>query len=152
VRVIKSSLPLLLFALAALFIDAASAWAKKPLPPANSFAFRVCNKTTEEATVAIVSHTAAGSSQFEVEGWWSVGGGKCKTIGTFPIGNFYSYAEDKKGNGDEWSGTDTQQCVQYPGPFGRIALANYTCQANEKTRGFVLQKPANQETFTWNLN
>jgi uncharacterized membrane protein len=88
-----------------------------------------------------------------VQGWGNAGPGTCSTIGTFPLGWFYYYAEETNTQAVVWSGTAANLCVAYPGPFDRIDTANYTCQSNEILRGFSgSQISTTTGAFTWNLN
>jgi uncharacterized membrane protein len=144
--VVKSGLVAIVFAVASLF--AASAGAQ-----AQTFSFVVCNHSSVQASVATASHASPTDANFVVQGWWSVGAGACVTIGSFPQGTFYYYAEQTNTQQLVWKGTDAQVCVQYPGPFTRTNTANYTCASNEELRGFTLSTiAANIGTFTWNLN
>ena len=79
--------------------------------------------------------------------------GTCSTIGNFPQGTFYYYAEQTNTQELVWKGNDAQVCVQYPGPFSRVNSDNYTCASNEEQRGFILNTiGSNIGTITWNLN
>lgn len=142
----KSGLIAVLFALAPLCLGSAGAQAQ-------TFRLQVCNHSTVQASVATVSQVSPTDDRYVVEGWWSVGPGSCEWIGYFPQGWFYHYAEQTNTQEIVWEGTDAHLCVQYPGPFQRINTANYTCQSNERLRGFTgdLISP-NTGTFTWNLD
>ena len=144
--VARSGLIAVAFAVASLFIGSAGAQAQ-------TFTFVVCNHNNVEASVATASHASATDSNFVVQGWWSVAAGACSTIGTFPQGTFYYYAEQTNTQQLVWQGKDAQVCVQYPGPFSRVNTTNYTCASNEQLRGFTLSTiGSNIGTFTWNLN
>jgi uncharacterized membrane protein len=120
---------------------------------AQTFQFQVCNHSTVPASVATVSYVSPTDDRFVVQGWWSVAPGTCSTIGTFPQGWFYFYAEETNTQAVVWAGTDAQLCVDYPGPFSRINTANYTCTSSEVLRGFTgTQISSTTGTFTWNLN
>ncbi len=120
---------------------------------AQDFQFVVCNHSNVPASVATTSYVSPTDQRFVVQGWWGVAPGACSTIGTFPQGWFYFYAEETNTQAVVWSGTAAQLCVDYPGPFQRINTANYTCQSNEVLRGFsVTQISSTTGTFTWNLN
>jgi len=144
----KSSAIVLSFALTVLCLGSVAARAQ-------TFNFQVCNKSTVSASVAVAALTAPGASQFQIEGWWTVPAGNCQTIGSFPTGSFYYYAEETGNSGYEWNGTAGSLCVQYPGPFARVDSGNssYNCQSNEVLRGFSSEVlPSNENTFTWSLN
>ena len=143
---VKSGLVAIVFAVASLFVASAGAQAQ-------TFSFVVCNHSSVQASVAIASHASPTDGNFVVQGWWSVAAGACSTIGSFPQGTFYYYAEQTNTQQLVWKGTAVQVCVQYPGPFERTNSANYTCKSNEELRGFILSTIApNIGTFTWTLN
>ena len=120
---------------------------------AEYFTFVVCNHSSVPASVAVASYVSPTDQRFEVQGWGSVAPGTCSTMGTFPQGWFYFYAEETNTQAVVWSGTAVSLCVDYPGPFQRIDTPNYTCQSNEVLRGFSGSEiPSTMGTFTWNLN
>jgi uncharacterized membrane protein len=120
---------------------------------AQTFAFVVCNHTNVTASVATDSLVSPTDDRFVVQGWWSVPPQTCSTIGNFPQGWFYYYAEETNTQAVVWSGTALQLCVQHPGPFERINTANYTCGSNEVLRGFAATEVSSTTgTFTLNLN
>ncbi|MGD0024571.1 MAG: DUF1036 domain-containing protein [Xanthobacteraceae bacterium] len=141
----RSGLTSLLFALAGLCAGAASAQAQ-------TFNLQVCNHSSVSASVATSGLAAVGSDQFVVEGWWTVGAGNCLSLGNFPQGWFYLYAEQTNSGQYVWSGTDLNLCVQYPGPFNRINTTDFTCGANELKGFSAVLIPSTTGTFTWNLN
>jgi uncharacterized membrane protein len=144
--VVRSGLIACLFAVAGLFAGSAVAQAQ-------TFSFQVCNHSSVQASVAIASHVSTTDGNFAVQGWWSVAAGSCSTIGNFPQGWFYFYAEQTNTQDLVWKGTDVQICVAYPGPFTRVNTANYTCGNNEELRGFTgADIGSNIGTYTWNLN
>lgn len=144
--IVRSALVASLFAAASLFVGSAGAQAQ-------TFSFVVCNHSKVQASVATASHVSPTDSNFVVQGWWSVAPGACSTLGAFPQGWFYYYAEQTNTQEIVWKGTDAQICVQYPGPFTRTNTANYTCQSNEELRGFTGKDiGSNIGTFTWTLN
>ena len=144
--VVRSGLVALVFAVASLFVGSAGAQAQ-------TFKFVVCNHSNVQASVATASHISPTNGDFVVQGWWSVAAGACVTIGSFPQGTFYYYAEQTNTQELVWKGTDAQVCVDYPGPFSRTNTANYTCKSNEELRGFILHTiGSNIGTFTWTLN
>jgi uncharacterized membrane protein len=102
-----------------------------------TFVWRVCNKSAVNAAVAVSARVSPSDSRFQVQGWWAIAKGECANIGNFPQGWVYFYAEQDGGSGNVyWGGNTTQICVRYPGPFTRIATANYTCRSDERLRGF----------------
>ena len=114
---------------------------------AQTFSFEVCNKSGLTAYVATSSHPAVGDDRYVVEGWWTVAAGNCTTIGTFPEGWFYFFAEASGGN---WSG-NFPLCVQYPGPFKAIHTTGVTCPSN-RLKQFTEKQITSSGTFTWTLN
>ena len=144
--VIRSGLIAFVFAAASLFVGTAGAQAQ-------TFTFKVCNHSKVSASVATASHVSPTNGNFVVQGWWTVTAGACSTIGNFPQGTFYYYAEQTNTQELVWKGNDAQVCVQYPGPFSRVNSPNYTCASNEELRGFILNTiGSNIGTFTGNLN
>ncbi len=103
------------------------------------FAFSVCNRAPREASVAISSRLAPGSKDFVVSGWWRVAAGSCRKIGTYPRGHFYMHAT---AGGTRWGKGDVNLCVESPGPFKRINLTNYRCNAD------LLRKFSHQNIHT----
>ena len=144
-RLARSGLTTLFFALAGLCAGAVSAQAQV-------FNLQVCNHTNVSASVAVSGLSAVGSSQFVVEGWWTVPSGSCESIGNFPQGWFYLYAEQTNTAQIVWSGNDLNLCIQYPGPFERINTSGFTCPANELKGFTAVLIPSTTGTFTWNLN
>ena len=144
-KLARSGLTVLFFALAGLFTGSADAQAQ-------TFNFQVCNRHNVPASVAISHLVAVGDSRFEVEGWWTVGAGNCVLTGNFPQGWFYFYAEQTNTGQVVWSGNDLMLCVQFPGPFERINTPGYSCDSDE-LKGFTGELiPSTTGTFTWNLN
>ena len=142
---IRSALAILFFALAGLGIGTTGAQAQM-------FNFQVCNQSSYSASVAVSNLTAAGSSQFVVAGWWIVAPQSCSTIGTFPQGWVYYYAEVTGNSSLTWAGTALSLCVDYPGPFDRINQVGYTC-TGDSLKGFNGELiDAATSTFTWTLN
>ena len=91
------------------------------------FDFSVCNRARSDASVALSARLAPGSSDFVVAGWWKVAPGTCRKIGSYPRGHFYMHAA---AGGSTWGKGDLNLCVETPGPFKRINLANYKCASN----------------------
>jgi uncharacterized membrane protein len=136
----RSALTAILFAVAALCTGTAGAQAQ-------TFTFEVCNKSNLTAYVATSHVVSVSDSRFEVEGWWTVPANTCNTIGTFPEGWFYYYAEATGGN---WNG-NFPLCVQYPGPFTTIHTSSITCSANN-LKQFNQKDVTDTSTLTWTLN
>jgi uncharacterized membrane protein len=117
----------------------------------DTFRFRVCNKSRIKASVALSALYAPGSKDYIVAGWWTVDVGKCVDIGSYPKGHFYHFAKAFAANNTSFWGTkDLQLCVEVPGPFKRINLAGYKCDAK-------LLKPFRhvevvKDTYEWTLN
>jgi uncharacterized membrane protein len=135
----RSVLAATLFGFAAMFTASAA--------QAQTFSFEVCNKSNLTAYVATSHLVSVSDNRFEVEGWWTVAANSCNTIGTFPEGWFYFYAEATQGN---WSG-DFPLCVQYPGPFTTIHTGSVTC-ADSNLKSFTQKQITDSGTFTWTLN
>jgi uncharacterized membrane protein len=68
---------------------------------AQMFEFRVCNQSNVSASVAVSYPVAKGD---EVKGWWIVNAGDCETIGSFPQGPFYFFAEQTGHGNLHWEG------------------------------------------------
>ncbi len=117
----------------------------------DTFRFRVCNKSRIKASVALSALYAPGSQDYIVAGWWTVDVGKCVDIGSYPKGHFYHYAKAFSANNSSFWGTkDLLLCVEVPGPFKRINLAGYKCDAS-------LLKPFRhvevvKDSYEWTLN
>ena len=62
------------------------------------FTFKVCNKSKYDAQVAISHRVDPSSKDFYVRGWYFVDAGECATIGDYPSGWFYHYAENRDDN------------------------------------------------------
>jgi len=137
-------LAVLFFALAGLCIGSVNAQAQ-------TFTFQVCNQSSVSASVAVSNLVAVGDSRFEVQGWWTVGAGTCSSIGNFPQGWFYYYAEQTNSAQLYWPG-DFGLCIEYPGPFDRINAAGYTCDPSLLKQFNEEQIPSTTGTFTWTLN
>ena len=91
------------------------------------FDFSVCNKTRAPTSVAISARLAPDSKEFIVAGWWKVAAGSCRKIGTYPRGHFYMHAQSGR---TTWGKGGIPLCVETPGPFKRISLPNYKCNAS----------------------
>lgn len=113
------------------------------------FALEICNRSTYDASVAIAGRRVPGSSDWTVEGWWPVSAGACGKLGRFALGKFYVTAKvrnEPKG----WFGTDTRQCVEFPGPFSRNVSASTSCPSEGRMFGF-LSVDVGQNNYTWSI-
>jgi uncharacterized membrane protein len=117
---------------------------------AQMFEFRVCNQSNVSASVAVSYPVAKGD---EVKGWWIVNAGDCETIGSFPQGPFYFFAEQTGHGNLHWEGGALRRCVQYPGPFERIDMTGCNCNpANETQVGFYSEQiPPSKSSYTFVL-
>jgi uncharacterized membrane protein len=140
---VKSGLTVLFFAAAVLCTGAAGAQAQ-------TFNFEVCNKSNVSASVAVSNLESVGSSRFEVQGWWTVTAGNCESLGNFPQGWFYIYAEQTNTGQEVWEG-DFPLCVEFPGPFDRINSASFTCKSDELKLFTAEEIPGTTGTFTYTL-
>ena len=140
---VKSGLTVLFFAVAVLCTGAVGTQAQ-------TFNFEVCNRSNVSASVAISNLEAVGASRFEVQGWWTVAAGNCESLGNFPQGWFYIYAEQTNTGQEVWEG-DFPLCVQFPGPFDRINSAGVTCSADELKLFTAEEIPSTTGTFTYTL-
>lgn len=142
--IIRAGLGAFVFTLTALCFASTGAHAQ-------TFNFKVCNTSNVSASVAVSNLSAVGSSTFEVQGWWTVPAGNCNTIGTFPQGWFYVYAEQTNSGDIVWDG-DFALCVEFPGPFDRLNKAGYSCSGDELKQFTAEQIPSTTGTFTWTLH
>jgi uncharacterized membrane protein len=137
--------------LAAFFVTLAVLCASSAGAQAQTFNFQVCNKGSVSASVAISHMISVTDTRFEVEGWWTVTPGNCASLGTYPQGWFYFYAEQTNTQQVNWPG-NFALCVQYPGPFTVVHTAAITC-SNDQLKQFTAEQiPSTTGTFTWNLN
>lgn len=142
---VRSAFAVLFLALAGLGTGATGAQAQM-------FNFQVCNQTNYSASIAVAGLTAPGGSQFDVGGWWTVAPQSCSTLGSWPQGWFYYYAEVTGTGQVVWGGNAVQLCVDYPGPFDRVNLTGYTCPGDD-LKGFSGEQiDPSTATFTWTLN
>jgi uncharacterized membrane protein len=140
---VKSGLTVLFLAAAVLCTGAAGAQAQ-------TFNFEVCNKSNVSASVAVSNLESVGASRFEVQGWWTVRAGDCESLGNFPQGWFYIYAEQTNTGQEVWEG-DFPLCVEFPGPFDRINTAGTTCSADNLKQFTSELVPSTTGTFTYTL-
>jgi uncharacterized membrane protein len=114
------------------------------------FSFEVCNRSSDQASVAIAARRVPASSDWTVEGWWQISPGACTKLGRFAKGKLYVVAkvrDDPRG----WFGTDTKQCVQFPGPFARNVSSDSGCTPDEKIMGFQGSDVTN-DSYTWSIS
>jgi uncharacterized membrane protein len=138
--------------LAGLFCSLAIVLAGSGRAHSQTFTWQVCNQSGVRAAVAVTARVSPSDSRFQVQGWWVVDSGQCINMGNFPQGWVYIYAE-QDGGGLYWGGNTTQTCVRYPGPWTRIATANYTCRSDERLKGFDgTFIPDGTGTYTVTLN
>ena len=142
-RLVKSGLTVLFFAFVALCIGSADGHAQ-------TFSLKVCNTSKVSASVAISNLMGVGDKRFEVQGWWTVASGDCETLGNFPQGWFYIYAEQTNTGQEVWEG-DFPLCVEFPGPFDRINSASFTCKSDELKLFTAEEIPSTTGTFTYTL-
>ena len=117
---------------------------------ARLFSFEICNPTTFAASAAIAGRKDPASSDWTVQGWWTIAAGSCVSVGTFAKRKIYAMAK-VRGELEGWYGSDTKQCVEFPGPFQRIVSANTKCPASGKIIGFQAFD-IETDTHTWRLS
>jgi uncharacterized membrane protein len=121
-------------------------------PPAYSdddlFAFQVCNKTPQDAAVAVAARKDPSANWLD-RGWWLVGAGACRSLGKFAKGRIYATAVAQNSTRG-WYGNDIFRCVEFPGPFERTDDPNHVCPPNSPAVGFhdFMVTDAN---YTWSL-
>ena len=116
---------------------------------ANYFNLRICNQTAYAAAVAIAGHKEVGPV-WSVLGWRVVDANACRQVGRFAKGKVYTMAlvhNELRG----WFGSDTKQCVEFPGPFDRVVDKNATCPTTGKVFGFV-EQTVTAGDHTWYIN
>jgi uncharacterized membrane protein len=120
-----------------------------PLPVIDpNFGFRVCNQSSEFATIAVMAKQSPESSQMVIEGWWHEPPGRCGLVGRFPKGDFYALATNPN---SAWEGADIQLCVT-EGKFRRVNSEGYSCRSDERLFGFQHFYVSNsQDEIQWNL-
>ena len=112
----------------------------------NQFAFRVCNESSYDATVAVNFVEAGG---WVVAGWMRVNAGECSAQAAVQKGWIYHYAEGETVN---WGGTAVRHCVRHPGPWRRDLSGSYTCRDDETLVGFSGFFVTNDTgSYTWRL-
>ena len=128
-RSARAILAVVLCATAMLFVAGSEARSQ-------TFDYVFCNKTTIKVFVAVATLVSAGDKRFKVAGWWTIPAEQCADIGAFPKGWAYYYAEQDEPGTARWEADDVGICVEYPGPFERILMPNYSCGSNQKIQGF----------------
>jgi uncharacterized membrane protein len=110
--------------------------------------FRVCNTTSYRIAIAASGRRNPASGDYSIEGWWDIAPGACGALGRFAKGSVYAVAR-VRGDSMGWRGSDIKLCVEFPGPFDRVAHAYYSCRANERLESF--RKFSVIENFTWTV-
>jgi uncharacterized membrane protein len=111
--------------------------------------FEVCNKTSYLASVALNGRKNPDSTEWTVQGWWSVAPGTCRKTTKFAKGHVYAMAR-VYGATKGWRESGTKKCVEFPGPFERVESPGYNCRANEKLESF--KDFFVNDNFTWTLS
>ena len=126
--------------------------APAPAPAeSNVVAVRVCNRTGDNALVAI-SYQPLNSTGFHNRGWFPVRANACSDLVNTTNAYFYGYAEVENRRSDAWTGNHSL-CVQYPGPYAFWSSpSTTTCDPGQQLRNFVVLHANGWGTFTWNLN
>ena len=126
--------------------------APAPAPAqSNVVAVRVCNRTGDNALVAI-SYQPVNSTGFHNRGWFPVPANACSDLVNTTNAYFYGYAEVENRRSDAWTGNHSL-CVQYPGPYAFwSSTSTNTCDPGQQLRNFVVLHANGWGTFTWNLN
>jgi hypothetical protein len=126
------------------------------------FSLDVCNRTKEDASVAISVRKAPDSDSL-LRGWWPVGAGSCKTLGKFAKGKFYVTAIVPPGNGLfgflkpgrllGWNGSDVLigKCVDLSASFERPDKPSLDCPSGEKIIGFH-EFDASGSNYIWSFD
>jgi uncharacterized membrane protein len=116
--------------------------------PGDLFSFEVCNRSSENASLAVAARLMP-ESDWTIEGWWTVNSGSCSTIGRFAKGKFYATAKAVNGLRG-WFGTDSHQCVEFPGPFKRNDHPGSACPSSRQIMGFH-EFSTSDEKYTWSI-
>jgi uncharacterized protein DUF1036 len=111
-----------------------------------SFQFEVCNNGCTPASVA-VSYYSPGSAAWVTQGWWTVSGNQCKTVGSFTKGPFYYYAKGFYSDAVEWRG-NFGLCVKLPGPF-LTTNRGLQCRPGE-LKQFISQN-VQSDNYRWSI-
>jgi uncharacterized membrane protein len=94
------------------------------------FSFELCNNDHLEVHVAIAGREDPHADMWTSRGWWKVGSGQCRTIGTYAKGYFYYFAENRRAS---WSG-GKNFCTS--SEAFRILIMPDECAEGESTKGF----------------
>ena len=111
------------------------------------FTFKVCNKSKYDAQVAISHRVDPSSKDFYVRGWYFVDAGECATIGDYPSGWFYHYAENRDDNTQFWGG-EFDLCVSYK----KFTWINEGGSCDKDLLKPFVEKDIKPGTYTWTLN
>jgi len=112
----------------------------------DQFMFEVCNQGCAPASVA-VSYYSDDKSSWMTQGWWTVPGNQCKSLGSFKKGEFYYYAKGFYSDALEWHG-DFGLCVRLPGPF--LTVNNGACPRPGISKRFT-HNAVQTAKFSWNI-
>lgn len=133
------------------------------------FSLEVCNKTMQDAWVAISARKTPEDGTSLLKGWWPVSVGSCNRLGKFARGKFYVTAVAPPargifglimGGGDPlaWSGPDmpTLKCTEFPAAFERPDNPGPGCPSggkiipfHELDSGAVLSSV--RGNYTWSI-
>jgi uncharacterized membrane protein len=82
------------------------------------FRYRVCNKSSFDAFIAVSNRLKPGTETWRSHGWYTVARGQCIDVGTFPRGWFYWYGRDREGGSWAGQGADADNgCVDFNAAF-----------------------------------
>lgn len=113
---------------------------------ASLFKFELCNNDHLAVEVAIVGRKDPLSNMWTSEGWWQVGSGQCRTIGTYAKGKFYYFAENRRAT---WSGNSSFCTSQQP---FTILVSGGDCLEGESTKDFSEIDVGDHSKWTARLN
>ena len=115
-----------------------------------TFTLRACNRTSGKVEVAS-SFIAVGDSDWTNKGWTGVESGACEDIFVTTNPTFYARAE-VAGDSDSYWGPDTNQCVEYPGPYNfKTSTEATSCPEGEPVM-FATFKSNGKPVYVWNLD
>jgi uncharacterized membrane protein len=82
------------------------------------FLYRVCNKSSYDAWMALSTRAQPGGNVWRNHGWYGVQRGQCVDLGSYPKQVFYWFGRDAQG-GTWGNGTtpDELTCVNLSGTF-----------------------------------
>jgi uncharacterized membrane protein len=145
-RSARLCLSAVLCSLAMLFVAAGEARSQ-------TFDYVFCNRSNTKIFITIATQVSPRDQRFKVAGFWSLPAGQCGSVGSYPRGWVYYFAEQDEPGTGFWGGDDAGICIRYPGPFERILTPNYTCGPNETVQGFKgVFVEHNSASLTVNLN